>query len=101
MKKSIIIFLISCLMVSYSFPAFSLTTVIIEGVIKEHYKIELNSGVIYSLGINSKGLKLSTLIGKRVKITGSLVEITNDPTILVLDYTINQPEKMSSKRVIK
>ncbi|MFH1351679.1 MAG: hypothetical protein ABII26_12210 [Pseudomonadota bacterium] len=60
----------------------------ITGTINTDYQIVSENNHIYEIGDNDKGDELVRFVNKKVKVTGTLKELSGDKVILVISYEV-------------
>ena len=60
----------------------------LSGAIDENSRFVADSGDIYTLSDNDKGLEVKTLSGQKVEIKGTVMEEAGQKTVEVTEYTI-------------
>lgn len=69
---------------------YSFDKITVNGVIKKEMRILTVQGQTYVIGIGTKGVALSKHVGRKAVVIGYLIEVTDSPTIYVLEYSLYQ-----------
>jgi hypothetical protein len=80
-----------CAMIIVTFlsgSAFSLETVTIAGTVNEDYQIVADNGQIYQVADTEKGDEVIDLVGKKVKVTGTVEESDGEKVITITSYEV-------------
>jgi len=90
-KKKRFLFMGLCAMIIVTFlsgSAFSSETVTIAGTVNEDYQIVADNGQIYQVADTEKGDEVIDLVGKKVKVTGTVEESDGEKVITVTSYEV-------------
>ncbi len=88
-KKYLFIGLLAILMIAFlSGPAISANSLTIVGTINADGQIVTANNQVYEIGENKKGDALFELLGKKVKVTGTVVEEDEARIITVISYEV-------------
>jgi hypothetical protein len=88
-KKYLLIGLLAILMIAFlSGSAISAKSLTIIGTVTADGQIVTDDDQVYEIGENKKGDELIELIGRNVKVTGTVVEEDETRIILVISYEV-------------
>jgi hypothetical protein len=88
-KKYLFIGFLAMLMIAFlSGPAISANSVTIMGTLNADGQLVTDNDQVYEIGENKKGDELFELAGKKVKVTGTVVEEDGTKVITVTSYKI-------------
>jgi type IV secretory pathway TrbL component len=88
-KKYMFIGFLAMIMIAFlSGPAMSANSVTIVGILNADGQIITDNEQVYEIGENKKGDELFELAGKKVKVTGIVVEEDGTKVITVTSYEV-------------
>ena len=88
-KKFLFVGFLAILMIAFlSGPVISADSVTIVGTINEDGQIVAGDDKVYEVGDNEKGDELVKLVGKKVKVTGTVEEDDGKKVITVTSYEV-------------
>jgi hypothetical protein len=63
-------------------------TMTITGTVNEDYQIVSDNGQIYEVADTEKGVEVVDLVGKKVKVTGTVEEEDGEKVITIISYEV-------------
>jgi len=88
MKRLVIGIMALCFLAALGGPALSEQSITIVGTVSEDYELESDSGEVYILGEDDKSLELSENVGKKVKVTGTVMKTEDGMVITVKNFQL-------------
>jgi hypothetical protein len=85
------LFGVLCAMIIVAFltgAAISEKTVTIVGTVNETYQIVADTGQIYEVAETEEGYEVADLVGKKVKVTGTVEKIEDMKIITIISYQV-------------
>lgn len=75
--------------------ALKVQTVTITGTVNENNQLVDENEEFYEIGDNEKGAELGELVGRKVKVTGTVEEVDGSKTVMVSSYQlVDEKESM-------
>ena len=90
-NKSKIIYwgiLITILVTLLSGVSLAGNTVTIVGTVNAEYQIVDDNGTVYEIADNENGEEVAELVGRKVKVTGNLIDANGTPIITIALYEV-------------
>jgi hypothetical protein len=88
MKRLAIGIMALCFLAALAGPALSEQSMTIVGTVSEDYELESENGEIYILGEDDKSFELSENVGKKVKVTGTVMKTEDGMVITVKNFQL-------------
>lgn len=88
-KKYLFVALCAMIIIAFlSGTAISGKTITITGTVNEDYQIVADNGQIYEVADTEKGVEVVDLVGKKVKVTGTVEESDGEKVITITSYEV-------------